>query len=114
YATSSCAYTNSSTSDNSRENTVAYGRDGLSPVPSPPASASSEGSVEAEIRVLPIPRAPAIPAPPPPPLPEDNEDEGPRKSGRQTKPRDYWQGGFAAFLAMMAVAEAPVHYKDVL
>ena len=62
---------------------------------------------------MPIPRAPAIPAPPPP-LPEDNEDQGPRKSGRQTKPRDFWQGGFAAFLATMAVAEAPVHYKDVL
>jgi len=63
---------------------------------------------------LPIPRAPVIPAPPPPPLPEDNEDEGPRRSGRQTKARDFWEGGFAALLAVMAVAEAPVHYKDVL
>src|SRR5437773_9280371 len=79
----------------------------LSPAPSPPASASPEGSVEPEIQVLPIPRAPAIPAPPPSPLPED-EDQGPRKSGRQTKPRDFWEGGFAALLATMAVAEAPV------
>src|SRR5437762_1805402 len=79
----------------------------LSPAPSPPAPASPEGSVEAEIQVLPIPRAPAIPAPPPPPLRED-EDQGPRKSGRQTKARDFWEGGFAALLATMAVAEAPV------
>ena len=30
------------------------------------------------------------------------------------KARDFWEGGFAALLATMAVAEAPVHYKDVL
>src|SRR5437667_443079 len=85
----------------------------LSPAPSPQAPASPEGSIEMEIQVLPIPRAPAIPTPPPP-LPEDNEDQGLRKSGCQTKPRGFWEGGFAALLAMMAVAEAPVHYKDVL
>ena len=84
------------------------------PAPSPPALASPESSVEAEIQVLPIPQAPATPTPPPPPLPEDNEDQGPRKSGRQTQPRDFWEGRFAALLATMAVAEAPVHYKDVL
>ena len=85
----------------------------LSPALSPLAPASPERSVEAEIQVLPIPWAPAIPTPPPPPLPEDNEDQGPRKSGRQMKARDFWEGGFAAFLAMMAVAKAPVHYKDI-
>jgi len=85
----------------------------LSTTRSPSAPMSPEGSAEAEIQVLPIPRAPAIPAPPPPP-PEDNEDQGPRRSGRQTKARDFWEGGFAALLAVMAVAEAPVHYKDVL
>ena len=36
------------------------------------------------------------------------------RSGRPTKARDFWEGGFAALLAVMAVAEAPVHYKDVL
>src|SRR5208282_474578 len=41
-------------------------------------------------------------------------DQGPRKSGRQTKAPDFWEGGFATILAMMAVAEASVHYKDVL
>src|SRR5208282_4283749 len=88
----------------------------LSPAPSPPPAPASPGRlVGAEIQVLPIPRAPAIPPPPPPPpLPEDNEDGEPRKSGRQTKARDFWEGGFATLLAMMAVAEAPVHYKDVL
>ena len=86
----------------------------LSPALSPLAPASPERSVEAEIQVLPIPWAPAIPTPPPPPLPEDNEDQGPRKSGRQMKARDFWEGGFAAFLAMMAIAEALVHYKDML
>ena len=30
------------------------------------------------------------------------------------KARDFWEGGFTAFLAMMAVAEAPAHYKDIL
>lgn len=44
----------------------------------------------------------------------DGGTEAIRKSSRLVKPREFYEGGFAAFLAQMAAAIAPVHYKDVL
>jgi hypothetical protein len=45
---------------------------------------------------------------------DDSVTEGTRRSGRPVKPREFYEGGFAAFLAQAAASVAPVHYKDVM
>jgi len=45
---------------------------------------------------------------------DDSGTEGTRKSTRPVKPREFYEGGFAAFLAQVAASVAPVHYKDVM
>ena len=86
----------------------------LSSTSSSPASASSERSIETKIQVLLIPRALAISTSPPSSFSENNENRELRKSGRQMKIRNFWENEFVAFLAMMAVVEASMHYKNIL
>ena len=45
---------------------------------------------------------------------DDSGTEGIRRSTRLIKPREFYEGGFAAFLAQVAALVAPVHYKDVM
>jgi hypothetical protein len=45
---------------------------------------------------------------------DDSGTEGTRRSTRPVKPREFYEGGFAAFLAQVAASVAPVHYKDVM
>jgi hypothetical protein len=45
---------------------------------------------------------------------DDSGTEGTRRSTRPMKPREFYEGGFAAFLAEVAASVAPMHYKDVM
>ena len=76
--------------------------------------ANPECSIEAKIQILLISRASTILTSSSSSLSENNEDRELRRSGCQMKIRDFWEGEFAAFLAMMAVTKAFAHYKNIL
>ena len=45
---------------------------------------------------------------------DDSGTESTHRSMRPVKPREFYEGGFAAFLAQVAASVAPIHYKDVM